>query len=109
MDWARLTKTGRGTGQGPGKKRKALLSGKKGFALVAALMSIWILNALGVLVFTVFTQDIRISGLSICEKRAFSAAETGLYWLTANFIPDNPSASAFSGQKLDTTANSPVD
>ncbi len=109
MDWARLAKTSGRAGQRPGKKKEPLLLGKKGFALVAALMAIWILTAVGVLVFTVSTQDIRISGRLICEKKAFSAAETGLQWLTANFLYDNPSASAASLQKLDTSFGSPVD
>jgi hypothetical protein len=109
MDWARLSKTDERAGHGPERKRKPLLSGKKGFALVAALMAIWILTAVGVLVFTVSTQDIRISGRLVCEKKGFSAAETGLYWLTANFLYDNPSASAVPLQKLDTSLGSPVD
>lgn len=109
MDWARQAKTSGKVGHRPEKKRKPLLSGKKGFALVAALMAIWILTAVGVLVFTVSTQDIRISGRLVCEKKGFSASETGLYWLTANFNYENPPASAVSLQKLDTSANSPVD
>jgi len=109
MNWARLSKTSERAGQGPERKRKPLLSGKKGFALVAALMAIWILTAVGVLVFTVSTQDIRISGRLICEKKGFSAAETGLHWLTQNFLYENPSASAVSLQKIDTSGGTPAD
>jgi hypothetical protein len=109
MHWATIWKTGGRPGDRPGKERMPLLAGEKGFALVAALMAIWILTALGVLVFTVSTQDIRISGRLVCEKKGFSAAETGLHWLTANFLYDNPTASAVSLQKLDTSAGSPVD
>jgi hypothetical protein len=94
---------------GHGRRSESAASGKKGFALVAALMAIWILTAVGVLVFTVSTQDIRISGRLVCEKKGFSATETGLYWLTANFLYDNPSASAVPLQKLDTSLGSPVD
>jgi Tfp pilus assembly protein PilX len=109
MNWARLSKTDERAGQGPEKKRKPLLSGKKGFALVAALMAIWLLTAVGILVFTVSTQDIRISGRLVCEKRAFSAAETGLHWLTVNFKNEDPSGWAPSNQKLDPSADTPAD
>jgi Tfp pilus assembly protein PilX len=109
MNWARLSKTDERAGHGPEKKRKPLLSGKKGFALVAALMAIWLLTAVGVLVFTVSTQDIRISGRLVCEKRAFSAAETGLHWLTLNFKNEDPSVSAASNQRLDTSTDTPAD
>jgi Tfp pilus assembly protein PilX len=109
MNWARRLKNDGGAGQGPEKKRKPLLSGEKGFALVAALMAIWLLTAVGILVFTVSTQDIRISGRLVCEKRAFSAAETGLHWLTVNFKNEDPSGWAPSNQKLDTSADTPAD
>ena len=53
-----------------------------GFAIIAALLAIWILAAVGVLIFTVSTQDIRISGRMLGEKKAFSAAEAGVQVLT---------------------------
>ncbi len=109
MEWARLTKINGRAGHHPEKRRKPLLSGKKGFALVAALMAIWILTAVGVLVFTVSTQDIRISGRLVCEKRGFAAAETGLHWLTTNFDFYDVPASAVSLQPLDPSAGTPAD
>jgi len=109
MNWVKLLKTDGRAGHRPEKKRKPLLSQKKGFALVAALMAIWILTAVGVLVFTVSTQDVRISGRLFCEKKAFSSAETGLHWLTINFDYNDPNASGVSSQKLDPSAGSPVD
>lgn len=60
-----------------------------GFALVAALLSVWILTAVGVLVFTVTTQDVRISSRMVGEKKAFMAAEAGVHQLTAGFDPLN--------------------
>ncbi len=62
-----------------------LVGRKTGFALVAALMAIWILTAVGILVFTVSTQDLRISTRLVGEKRAFSALETGINALTREF------------------------
>jgi hypothetical protein len=59
-----------------------------GFALVAAVLVIFILNALGMLVFSLSTQDIRISSRMVGEKKAFSSAEAGIHWVTQIFDPD---------------------
>ena len=66
---------------------------KNGFALIAALMAIWILTAVGILVFTISTQDIRISGRLVGEKKAFSAVETGIHALTLILNPADLPAS----------------
>ena len=50
---------------------------EEGFALIAALLAITILTAVGLLVFAMSTQDIRISGRLVGEKKAVSAAEAG--------------------------------
>ena len=76
---------------------------KNGFALIAALMAIWILTAMGILVFTISTQDIRISGRLVGEKKAFSAAEAGIHRLSQTLDPANLSASAVSDQVVDST------
>lgn len=60
-----------------------------GFALIAALMSVWILTALGVLVFTVTTQDVRISSRMVGEKKAFLATEAGVHRLASVFDRSN--------------------
>jgi len=65
---------------------------KNGFALIAALMAIWILTAVGILVFTISTQDIRISGRLIGEKKAFAAVETGIHRLAQTLDPANLAA-----------------
>ncbi len=61
----------------------------KGFALVAAVLALMVLTAVGLLVFTSSTQDIRVSGRLIGEKRAFSAAEAGVHYLTITLDPAN--------------------
>jgi hypothetical protein len=71
---------------------------KNGFALIAALMAIWILTAVGILVFTISTQDIRISSRLVGEKKAFAAAEAGVHRLSQTLDPANLSASAESNQ-----------
>ena len=58
-----------------------------GFALIAALLTIWILTAMGILVFTVTTQDVRISSRLVGEKKAFFATEAGVHSLVQGFHP----------------------
>jgi hypothetical protein len=64
--------------------------GEEGFALIAALMVFWILTALGMLVFSVTTKDLRVSSRTVGERKAFTAAQSGIHWLTLNFNPVNP-------------------
>ena len=65
------------------------MGGERGFALVAALLAVWILTAVGVLVFTMTTQDVRISSRMVGEKKAFYATEAGVHSLTQVFDPLN--------------------
>jgi Tfp pilus assembly protein PilX len=44
---------------------------QNGFAMVAALMSIMVLTAVGLLVFAVSTQDVRISSRVVGRKSLF--------------------------------------
>lgn len=74
---------------------------KNGFALIAALLAIWILTAVGILVFTISTQDIRISGRLVGEKKAFAAAEAGIHRFMQGFDPANLSASVISDAQVD--------
>jgi hypothetical protein len=71
--------------------------GEKGFALIAALLALWILTALGMLVFSVTTQDTRVSSRMVGERKAFSGAESGIHWLTRNFDPTDPTGSVHPG------------
>jgi hypothetical protein len=81
---------------------------KNGFALIAALMAIWILTAVGILVFTISTQDIRISGRVVGEKKAFSAAQAGIHQLCINFDPANLPGSAVTTPTSVDTTNDPA-
>lgn len=60
------------------------LTNEKGFTLVAALMTLTLLVAVSTIVFVVTTKDLRIVTRSIGEKKAFSAAEAGVF----NLIKD---------------------
>ena len=67
---------------------------EEGFALIAAMMAILILTGVGILVFMISTQDIRISGRLVGEKKAVSAAEAGAHSLSTTFNPFNLASNA---------------
>jgi Tfp pilus assembly protein PilX len=81
----------------PGESRQA----EKGFVLIAALMAVLLLTALGVLVFTVTTQDVRISSRLIGERKAFSAAESGIGSVVQKFDPANLGTCAATNEVVD--------
>jgi hypothetical protein len=74
--------------------RRAKVGEKCGFALVAALLALWILTSVGLLVFAVSTQDVRISSRTVGEKSALSASDSCLHTLTQSFNWTNLSANA---------------
>jgi Tfp pilus assembly protein PilX len=74
---------------------------QKGFALIAAILALMILLAVGVLVFTVTNQDIRISSRIVGEKKAFMSAEAGIHNLMQGFAPDDLSASVKTDYLVD--------
>lgn len=63
--------------------------GNGGFSLVAVIMGILILIALGFLALSVTTTDLQITNRIIGEKKAMIAAEAGIHVLTKSFSPDN--------------------
>ncbi len=71
-----------------------------GFVLIAALMAVMIMMAVGFFSLTVTSQDIRISARLVGDRKAFSAAESGLHWLTVSFSPGMP---AVSNEQVDPT------
>jgi hypothetical protein len=75
-------------------KRKGVIDpgGRKGFALVTAILAIMILMALGFLAISVTTGDLKITASVVGEKKALSAAETGIHRLMQNFDPANMAA-----------------
>ena len=75
----------------------------EGFVLIAAVLAVLILSVVGLLVFAMSTQDIRISGKLVGEKKAVSAAEAGAQWLTTAFDPSNLAAVALSNVPVDLT------
>jgi hypothetical protein len=80
--------------------RKRLTS-QDGFALLAAIMAVMIMIAVGFFALTVTSQDIRISSRLIGERKAFSAAEAGVNEVSRTLNPQ--SLAAISGKKIDAT------
>jgi Tfp pilus assembly protein PilX len=56
-----------------------------GFVLIVALMGIMILLAVGFFALTVSTKDLRIAARLLGERKAFSAAESGVQAVTGNY------------------------
>lgn len=81
---------------------------EKGFVLMAAILACVILLALAMLVIQLSTQDLRISARVVGEKKAFSAAETGIHQLIQTFNPANLAASAATNIAVD-AVNAPGD
>jgi hypothetical protein len=71
-------------------------------------MACLILLALAMLVIQISTQDLRISARTVGEKKAMSAAETGIHQLIKDFDPQNLASSAVSNVTVD-AANAPGD
>lgn len=83
-----------------------LKKSEEGFALVAAVMACLILLALGMLVASLSTQDIRISTKIVGDKRALAVAEEGIQRITERggtmeFNPQSPITSPVTVTRTD--------
>jgi Tfp pilus assembly protein PilX len=88
-------------------KRKGVIDhgGGKGFALVTAILAIMILMALGFLALSVTTGDLKITARVVGEKKALSAAETGVHRLMQNFDPANMAAVQVTNAQVNAAAD----
>lgn len=75
-------------------KIKRVKNSESGFVLIAALMGIIILLAVGFLALTITTGDMKIASRLIGERKAFSAAETGVHELCRIFNWQAPAATS---------------
>ena len=80
-----------------------IIASEQGMALVTAILACIILFALAMLVIHVSTGDLRISSKSVGDKKAMSAAETGIHRMMQNFDPANLGSSAVTNQQVDST------
>ncbi|MGV8058668.1 MAG: pilus assembly PilX N-terminal domain-containing protein [Smithellaceae bacterium] len=86
---------------------KRIISSEKGFILVTAVMACVILFALAMLIINLSTGDLRVSSQNVGQKKAMSAAETGIHRLMQNFNPQNLAASATTSVQVD-SSNDPA-
>jgi Tfp pilus assembly protein PilX len=88
-------------------KRKGVIypRGRKGFALVTAILAIMILMALGFLAISVTTGDLKITSRLVGEKKAISAAETGIHRLMQNFDPVNMTGAQVTNVQVDASTD----
>ena len=80
----------------------------RGFALIAALIATIIMLALGILVIQLSTQDLRSGSATVGEKKALTAADTGIHQLMRNFDPQDTSGFPKTNVVVDET-NAPGD
>ena len=78
-----------------------LKNSEGGFALVAAIMACLILLALGMLVISLSTQDIKVSTKIVGDKRSLAAVEQGVQTISQQNL--NP----ITGPTAPTTVNRP--
>jgi hypothetical protein len=78
------------------KKNIIRFGSRKGFALITAILAIMILMALGYLAISVTTGDLKITSRIVGEKKALSAAETGIHRLMQNFDPASTTSSVWT-------------
>jgi type II secretory pathway pseudopilin PulG len=64
------------------------IKSQRGFILLAAIIACAILAALGILVLSLSTGDLRTSAATLGEKRALGAVESGFHLLTQYFSID---------------------
>jgi hypothetical protein len=63
------------------------IKSQRGFVLLVAIIACAILAALGFLVFSLSTGDLRTSVSTVGEKKALGAVESGYHLLTQSFDP----------------------
>jgi len=73
-----------------------------GFVLIAALMAVMILMAVGFFILTTTSQDLRMSSRLVGERKALSAAESGVQAVCLTF---DPAMTALSNQSVDSTGD----
>ena len=60
---------------------------ERGFALVTAMIAAIIMLAMGILVIQLSTQDLKSGSATVGEKKALTAADTGIHQLMRTFDP----------------------
>lgn len=69
------------------RMKKRWLSNENGFALLAAIIASLILLAVGVLAINLSSGDLRASAVTVGDKKALAATESGVHRLVQDFDP----------------------
>lgn len=83
-------------------------SSEKGFALAAALMACAILFALAMLIIQLSTGDLKVSSKNVGDKKAASAAESGLHSMIQSFDPAPSTWTAANNYTTNCAATTPT-
>lgn len=70
--------------------KKMIFNNEKGFALLAAIIASLILMAVGLLVVNMSGGDLRTSSVTVGDKKALAATETGVHRVIHDFAPPAP-------------------
>jgi hypothetical protein len=81
---------------------------EKGFALVAAIIASLILLAVGILVINMSTGDLRSSAITVGDKKALAATESGIHRLVQDFSPDSTTWTTANNYTTNCAASSPT-
>jgi hypothetical protein len=82
----------------------SVLKSERGFILLVAIIACVILTGLGILIFWTSNEELKTSVVSLGEKRALAAVESGYHLTVQNFDPLIPSTlAAVDWQTVDAT------
>jgi Tfp pilus assembly protein PilX len=88
--------------------KKMTLNNEKGFALVAAIIASLILLAVGLLVINMSTGDLRSSSITVGDKKALAATESGIHRLVQDFSSDSSTWTVATNKYTDCTVADPT-
>jgi hypothetical protein len=81
------------------------LRNEKGFALLAAIIASLILLAVGMLVINMATGDLIATSMTVGNKKALAATESGIHRLIQDFNPDSTTWTAANNYTTDCASN----
>ncbi len=84
--------------------KKTILNNEKGFALLAAIIASMIILAVGLLALNYSVGDLGASRLSIGDRKALAATESGIHTLAQEFIDDPTTWTSTSQYTQDCTS-----
>lgn len=87
--------------------KKMTLSNEKGFVLLAALIACLIILAVGMIVINISTGNLIASSVTVGEKKAIAAVESGIHRELQSFNPDQSTWTVGADNYTDCSSASP--